>query len=176
MWEQPKGFRPASVAVLLTYDGGQWWTLIIRRPAWMREHPAQLGFPGGKQDPGDRTLWVTAKRETAEEVGVAIAHSQCIGCLEPVAIAVTRYWVWPWLVGLSRKLTPDPNPREVEEAYWVSLSAVWEASRTGPHGFCYQGDFGTIWGASARIIQQLQPHHEVRIEDHGGDDSPVMHT
>jgi 8-oxo-dGTP pyrophosphatase MutT (NUDIX family) len=157
VWVKPEGLKAASVAVLIVRDQWQWWTLIIRRPSWMREHPAQFGFPGGKREPADKTLWETAQRETAEEVGISLKVSQCLGCLEPVVIPVTGYWIWPWLVGLSARTEPDLNSGEVAEARWIRLEELWTVSRTGPLGIMYPTEFGTIWGASARIIGQLRP-------------------
>ncbi len=157
MWVKPNQLKAASVAVLLAQEMGQYWTLIIQRPSWMREHPAQFAFPGGKKDLADKTLWNTAQRETEEEVGISITVSQCMGCLEPVVIPPTGYWIWPWVVGIGSKTKPHLNSREVVEARWLPLESLWMVSRTGQLGVIYPTEFGTIWGASARIISQLRP-------------------
>lgn len=154
---KPEGMKAASVAVLVFHEQGQWWTLIIQRPSWMREHPAELAFPGGKRDAADKTLWETAQRETQEEVGISLCTSQCLGCLEPVVIAPTGYWIWPWLVGVPARIEPHPNSHEVVQALWIRLENLWRASERGAWGMMYPTDVGVIWGASARIIGQLCP-------------------
>ncbi|WP_053961099.1 NUDIX hydrolase [Sulfobacillus thermosulfidooxidans] len=158
MWEPPLGFKAASVSVLVAYDQDDWWMLFIKRPSWMKEHPLEMGFPGGKREAGDESLWETAMRETEEEVGILLTATQCLGCLTPVVVKASKYWIWPWLVATSHKVALTPNPQEVTEAVWISWRDLRAGCYKGPYGIAYRSDIGTIWGATARIIQQLLPY------------------
>jgi 8-oxo-dGTP pyrophosphatase MutT (NUDIX family) len=44
--------------------------IFVERAAHLRDHPGQIGLPGGSVHPGDADLEATALRELHEEVGV----------------------------------------------------------------------------------------------------------
>lgn len=60
--------RRASILVLISND---YQLLFTQRSHHLRSHPGEVCFPGGKQDEADqKDDWITALRETKEEVGL----------------------------------------------------------------------------------------------------------
>ena len=70
---QKRDTAPAQAAVmLLLYQDGQerLHLVLTLRHAGLRGHSGQVSFPGGRQEPQDKTLTDTAIRETGEEIGI----------------------------------------------------------------------------------------------------------
>lgn len=89
----------------------------------------QLALPGGRREPDDPDLAVTAARETREEVGLELPG--------PIAeLARHRARVRPGVVAcyaftLPHPVTMTPAAREVAAAWWVPLGALADpANRT----------------------------------------------
>ena len=127
--EPQPGWDYAAVAAVIRDrpDGAE--VLLIRR-AETEGDPwsGHMALPGGRFDPGDRDLVVTAERETREEVGLDLgAHGSLIGPLEPVpAIARSRLigmTIAPFVFALERDAPLTPN-HEVVEAIWAPLVAL----------------------------------------------------
>ena len=65
----PEGTKPGAVMVLFGGDEIEPVIILTRRSFNLRTHCGQIGFPGGKPEPGDGSLLATAVRETEEELG-----------------------------------------------------------------------------------------------------------
>ncbi len=154
--EQAAGTKPAAVSVCTVARGHEWWVLVIRRADDLREHAGQCGFPGGRPDAQDRSLWETAQRETFEEVGITLQDSQCAGRLAQVTARGSGYAIVPWLVVLGDFPSLVLNRSEVASADWVSGRRLSQSRQMTPAGWAYACPAGTIWGASARIVRQLE--------------------
>ncbi len=129
--------------------------LLIQRPVTMAEHAGQIACPGGRFDPlYDKTLCDTACRETQEEVGVQLNASYHVDTLSPVYIPPTGYTILPHVFCLST-LPPLILSREAEQAHWVSLEDLRRALDTSGGYSRYPLPWGTVWGATARIIDEL---------------------
>ena len=61
----PEGTKPGAVMVLFGGDELEPVMVLIRRSFNLRTHRGQIGFPGGKPEPGDGSLLATAVRELA---------------------------------------------------------------------------------------------------------------
>lgn len=116
------GFRRAAVLVPLLRGPNGFELLFTVRAATLANHAGQISFPGGRSDPGE-TLAQTARRETLEEVGLAVQADDLLGELSELP-SPARYVVtpivgvvdWPQRLTLSRA--------EVEEAFTVPLEEL----------------------------------------------------
>lgn len=159
--------RPAAVLIGLVSRPNGIHVLLTKRAAHLRHHPNQVSFPGGKHDPQDTTLYHTALRETAEEIGIDADQVELIGEL-PTLDTISRFRVTPYLAWVSNQYTPSINRAEVAELFEVPLSALLEPSnyfhypiKTRNQSRHISATFQSshlIWGITAQILQQLQQH------------------
>ena len=75
-------------------------------------HGGQIGFPGGKQEESDKSLEMTAIRETEEEIGIKGNDVQVLGNLTELYIPVSNFLVYPYVGYLS--YTPEFKRQETE--------------------------------------------------------------
>lgn len=145
--------RPAGMSVLLT-----------KRASGLRHHPGQIAFPGGKIDPGDADATAAALREAREEVGLDPALVQPLGNLPPHE-TVTGYTVTPVLGHIGAGFLPVAQPGEVEEAFFVPLSHLSDATNYRVERRLWLGQWRSyyivpwgpyyIWGATACMLRGL---------------------
>ncbi len=113
--------RAAAVAIaLLDDDDGRPCFVLTRRASRLRDHGGQWALPGGRIDPGE-SAEQAARRELAEEVGLAVAADAVLGALDDYptrsGFVITPVVVW---AGVGHGLAP--NPEEVAEVYRVPLA------------------------------------------------------
>jgi 8-oxo-dGTP pyrophosphatase MutT (NUDIX family) len=137
--------------------------VLTRRRPDLRRHAGEISFPGGRQDSGDADLAETALREAEEEIGLARSQVSLIGELPPTSTLATKYIIHPFIGTIPAGLAWRLSPREVDAVLELPLSVV-EASRTTTQierrGFTFETDAyivdeHVIWGATARIIENL---------------------
>jgi len=166
--------KPAAVLVPLIDRPAGMTVLLTRRTEHLTDHAGQISFPGGRTEPADRDAVDTALRETEEEIGLARAAVEVVGCLD-TCMTGTGFRVVP-VVGLIAApfeitaLTLDSF--EVAEAFEVPLDFVLNptnhARRTAVrHGhrrefYVLPYEDRYIWGATARMLVNL---HEVLQEN-----------
>jgi 8-oxo-dGTP pyrophosphatase MutT (NUDIX family) len=145
--------RPEGLAVLLT-----------ERSQHLTDHPGQISFPGGRQEPDDVDPIATALRETEEEIGLPRALVQVIGRLDTY-VTGTGYSVTP-IVGLIRPPFPiEANPVEVADVFEVPLGFIVDPDNHQCHSREFQGatrhyyvipyQQRNIWGATAGMLVNL---------------------
>ncbi|KAL4066824.1 NUDIX hydrolase domain-like protein, partial [Scleroderma yunnanense] len=143
----------AAVLVLLYEKAGELRVVLTTRSKFLRAHPGQTAFPGGKMDEGDPSLVHTALREAHEEVGLALdcphVHKVCVlrPFLSALQLLVTP--VVAVLTDLDLLATLRPCVGEVDQIFSHPLEAILNPSLAGqeplvPKGsehWPYQQDF-----------------------------------
>lgn len=160
--------RESAVLILVHPVKGVDHTLLMRRPIYKGVHSGQISFPGGKREPEDKTLHVTALREFQEETGADTAEFEVIGELSRIHIPPSRTLVTPvlaWCADLGRL---HPDPREVAELLDVPLAELLRddilhrkpfrmgiegAERTAAY-WAIHGE--VVWGATALMIAEFR--------------------
>jgi len=159
---------PAAVAVLL-HDGTEGLeALFIHRAERAGDTwSGQIAFPGGRREPSDSDLRVTAIRETHEEIGVDLASAEPLGVLDdmyPRTPVLPPVVVRPFVFGLLERPATTLSD-EVQDAFWVPFAALAApgvsrevtihhrgATRIMP---AYVVGDHTIWGMTERILSNL---------------------
>lgn len=138
--------------------------LLTQRAASLRNHSAQIAFPGGRIDATDGSPRVAALREAQEEIGLAPQQVRTVGYLDAY-LTGTGYRVVP-VVGLLRPpFDLTINPAEVDEAFETPLDFLLDPANHQRHGRVWNGVHRTyyamphedryIWGATAGMIRNL---------------------
>ncbi|MEO6528019.1 MAG: CoA pyrophosphatase [Gemmatimonadaceae bacterium] len=161
--------RAAILLVLRAQSDGEPELLMIKR-AEAEGDPwsGHIACPGGRMEPGDHDLAVTAVRETWEETGVDIARDgRLLGHLDDISPR-TPYLppivIRPYLALVRADVEIVPSV-EVAETFWVPVSALrtvsaWGMAAVTVRGHEQQvsvfqhGEF-TVWGLTERVLRQL---------------------
>ncbi|MCH2109319.1 MAG: CoA pyrophosphatase [Polyangiaceae bacterium] len=155
-----------ATAVALIIDVVKKELLLIRRADDPRDPwSGHMALPGGRRDPLDVNLMVTACRESLEEVGVQLSPEDCFGALPRLKTYAAKpsmnLSVRPFIFHLEEKKKVIIN-HEVSEYYWVPLEhfaperietftkEIGSSLLTFP-SWVYQER--RIWGLTQRIIQ-----------------------
>ena len=154
--------RPAAViiAILREVPNG---IVFIERAAHLRDHPGQIGLPGGGVDPADRDLEHTALRELQEEVGIVASRVHMVASLPLVRQRINTFDVTPFVAIVDPgELTIDS--RETAAVFTVPLATILgpalqdgEVEYAGLHiaSPVLDHDGRRIWGLTARILQSF---------------------
>ena len=130
-----------------------------------------MGFPGGHLALDDATIQSAAERETLEEVGLSLEEAERLGRLDDLeglhsggrsaGIVISAFVYHHQSPGLLR--VND----EVEEAFWVSLSALSDPARqveyshplvgseTYPGILVGDPDRHVVWGLTYRFVEKF---------------------
>lgn len=126
-----------------------------------------VGLPGGHREPVDDTLADAARRELAEEAGLALEPADLLGRLDDVhprsrrlpSVAVTPYVAW---TGAGAEVRHGP---EVDGHLWVPLAELEAPERRSVLAFRRAGalrafpavEVGglTIWGLTFAILRRF---------------------
>jgi 8-oxo-dGTP pyrophosphatase MutT (NUDIX family) len=140
--------------------------IVVLRGSHLKDHGGEVGFPGGKPDPGDADLAATALRELEEEVGVPAAEVDLLGTLRPMPVITGRYLIHPFVGVLRAGAVPRAASAEVARVLSVPLLPLLTGERPfeavigewngqtifAPH-FALEGC--VLYGASAYILYEL---------------------
>jgi 8-oxo-dGTP pyrophosphatase MutT (NUDIX family) len=157
------GRTDAAVLVPLYLDAGALHAVFTKRRDDLSRHAGEISFPGGRQDSPDEDLRSTALREADEEIGLPPDAVELVGALPPQGTFVTSYKIHPFVGVIEPGLAWTPQPTEVEEVLELSLADLvsgFEMKRLIRRGVpirtpAYTVDGNLIWGATARIVQNL---------------------
>jgi 8-oxo-dGTP pyrophosphatase MutT (NUDIX family) len=166
MADKTEQSRQAGVLVLLYPESRDWHFVLTRRTDRLRGHSGQVSFPGGRRDPGDRTLVDTALRETCEELGVCGPGLTVLGTLSPIYIPPSDFEVFPAVAALDEPPSFQPNPDEVAEVFAVPLSALvndaykrlehWPFNGVEVEIPYYAFNGHKVWGATAIMLSEFE--------------------
>ncbi|MEZ4742347.1 MAG: CoA pyrophosphatase [Bdellovibrionota bacterium] len=135
--------------------------VLIKRSLKVGSHKGQIGFPGGKAEPGERLAKETVLREVEEELGVA-ADKLTVHASLPPFNALNGNPVIPFILTADVKYTDFCLQKsEVDSCYCLPWSAFTKRKNQpfqfNLFGRWRQSDFYRcegvdIWGLTARII------------------------
>jgi 8-oxo-dGTP pyrophosphatase MutT (NUDIX family) len=158
--------RLGGVLALLYPLDGELHLALTRRSARLRHHGGQVSLPGGAQEPGDGTLWRTALREAAEEIGIIKGDVELVGALTPVEVPASGYVVHPFVAHAARRPAFCLQEDEVEELIELPLGALLAPDAKGVEPWqlhdrlarvpFYRHEGLIIWGATAMILSELE--------------------
>jgi len=150
---------PADLSICFihraTVDGDRW--------------SGQMALPGGRGDLEDTASVDIAIRETAEEVGVALSSASCIGALSHVRLGRrgldARGILSPFVFALEGPPPPLHPNHEVNAAYWIGLSYLWDPAHCTTLTLLVEGEpmifpgirlkDEIIWGLTYRVLCQF---------------------
>jgi 8-oxo-dGTP pyrophosphatase MutT (NUDIX family) len=156
---------PAAVLVplFLAGDTQEPHVVLTRRRADLKRHAGEISFPGGRRDAEDADLSDTALREAEEEIGLPRTEVRLLGQLPPTSTFATNYVIHPFVGLIPEGLAWRLSPREVDAVLELTLQRLREGrtrTRIERRGISFETDAylvdeHLIWGATARIIQDL---------------------
>ena len=159
--------RISAVMMLFYPINRQAHLALIKRNAYPGVHSSQISFPGGKAEPGDKTLADTAIRETFEEIGVLPGAIEVVMPFSEIYIPPSNFLVYPFLGVSADEPEFVPNPEEVVELIHLPLDELlddsivvnaemrtsYAQSLTVP---AFQAGDHIVWGATAMIMSELK--------------------
>lgn len=169
--------RVAAVAMVLRTgaDGGL-ETLFMQRAA-RAEDPwsGQMSFPGGHVEATDAGVEAAARRETLEEVGLALTPEMVLGRLSDVSGGRLR--TFELAVCPVVYYHPDPGPLthnyEVADTVWVPLAFLGDVRNIESYYYprdpeqrafsCFNYGPYTIWGLTYRILAQFMGLFDITL-------------
>lgn len=158
-----RAVREAAVLIAFT-DRPEPGVILTQRPQWLRDHAGQVAFPGGKVEDADPDVVAAALREADEEIGLSPRAVTIAGTGRAYRTA-TGFNVTPVLGVVAPDVALDPNPDEVDAAFEVPASILFDPARYRRQQAVWKGHLRTffeldwderrIWGATAGIILNL---------------------
>lgn len=116
--------KAAVTAALYADDSNLVRLILILRNTYNGVHSNQIGFPGGRVEEDDKTLFDTAIRETFEEIGVAVEKNELIRELKEIYIPPSNFNVYPFLVLLNHPPSFVKDDKEVKEIITMDLDSL----------------------------------------------------
>lgn len=152
----------SSVLVIIHFPHKVPSVLLTKRSLFLKNHPGEISFPGGKFCSSDKSFIDTAIRETHEEIGITVNKKQIIGCLSPTYTYTSKILIYPFIAledKISDKLQPNSEVERIinlpVEKLKASLTEDEYHSNKNFKMFKFIIDNYIIWGATARILKDL---------------------
>jgi 8-oxo-dGTP pyrophosphatase MutT (NUDIX family) len=168
MQQRAKTAKKAGVMALFYPDlKGHTHLVLILRKTYKGVHSAQVGFPGGKFEDQDKSLRITALRETEEEIGVPGQQIHVVKELSPLYIPPSNYLVHPYLGLLDYFPQFRKQDDEVEAIIEIGLQEfLLESNRINtkvPTSYnvevevpAFRLNGHVVWGATAMMLGEIK--------------------
>ncbi len=160
-----EGVVTAAVLVALYKGETGYHVVLTKRSEHVEHHKGEISFPGGKLDDTDSDLISCALRETHEEIGVHPGDVQVLGELDDVYTYATGFLVVPFVGVIPHPYQFTTNSREIDEVLAVPFEVffdpsckderLWDLNGRSVRMVYYNWDGYTIWGATARILDDF---------------------
>lgn len=158
--------RLSSVLILMFREENVVKLVFTKRVEYDGIHSGQVSFPGGKAEPTDADLSITALRETHEEIGLDPENIVIIGTLSDLYVPPSNFIIRPFVAIYRGEPHFVPDPVEVAEIFSVPLSYLIHYGKDIKHSIIYRTGvemqvpgfkFGQhlIWGATAMILSEF---------------------
>jgi len=168
VWDGQARLAAILLALRARSDGEPELLMIKRAEAEGDPWSGHVACPGGRMEPEDRDLAVTAVRETLEETGVDVARDgRLIGQLDdlsPRTPYLPPIVIRPYVALVRADVEIVPS-HEVARAFWVPLSslrapAAWGLAKVSVRGRDQEVSVFThgeyvVWGLTERVLRQL---------------------
>ncbi|WP_350291336.1 CoA pyrophosphatase [uncultured Croceitalea sp.] len=159
--------RAAVMALFYPNVSQETQLLLILRKTYKGVHSNQIGFPGGKVEPEDKDLEITALRETHEEVGVLPDSIEVLKQLTALYIPPSNFMVQPYL-----GLYAEPKPFKIQESEVEAVVEVLFSDFMDDENLIYQNlttsyannidvpafklNGYVVWGATAMMLSEIK--------------------
>lgn len=167
----PKGDGPAWASTALVVGAssqGPAICFIHRAERHGDRWSGHMALPGGRRDADDPDLAITARRETYEEVGLRLPSP--LGRLDDVGGPGRRRQVAAFVFCLDEQPDLAPDPREVQDARWISLANLLDPQAAVHHTWSGLVGFPgirhrdqVIWGLTHRIVTSFVESLDLRL-------------
>jgi 8-oxo-dGTP pyrophosphatase MutT (NUDIX family) len=156
--------RRQAAVVIGIFRNAPHGVIFVERAAHLRDHPGQIGLPGGSVHPEDADLQATALRELHEEVGVDPSRVKIVGRLAMISQRLANNFdVTPFVAIVEPgDLTIDPS--ETAGVFAVPLETILdeglredsvEHSGLRVQSLVLDFEGRRIWGFTARILHEF---------------------
>lgn len=165
-----EGARTAAVVAVLRVREALPELLFIKRADRAGDPwSGHMAFPGGRHEPADTSLEMTAVRETWEEVALDLRVGRLLGRLDDLAprnVTLPPIVIRPYVAVVPHDVTLVPS-EEVAATFWMPIDRLGHADAQAEyvlhHGEArarfpaFRVQEHIVWGLTERIVRQLLP-------------------
>ena len=125
--KEDKSALETAVLCLIFMEGNQLNILLTKRSEFLKNHPGEISFPGGRIETDDKSPVEAALRETREEIGIPSKDIKIFGKLDEI-ITGTGFHIKPFIGKLKTTKNLVLNKDEVTETLILPLSILLDKS------------------------------------------------
>lgn len=156
----------AAVNILLYLKDNEWYfPLMVRTTNERDRHSGQISLPGGKKEESDENFEQTAKRETAEEMGIEVHYNRIIREMSPIYIPPSNFYVRTFVSYTKKNPSFFLQKSEAVELIEFPVTTLLALSET-PEMMVLPSSRGVevpvinfnnyvIWGATSMILSEF---------------------
>lgn len=159
--------RAGVMSLFYPSDDFETRLILILRKTYHGVHSAQVGFPGGKLEPEDKSIQDAALRETEEEVGVPRNAISVLKELTEIYIPPSNFFVQPFMGITARSPKFILQKEEVEALIEVALPDFMDdgniTTQTLSTSYAksievpaFQLNGHIVWGATAMMLNEVR--------------------